>query len=113
MTRRTRILLVAAPFLALTLAGQGWAISDCLYAGVNFSDGAVSCHAGQQFRCSNGSWYSLDLECTDPSPTPTVIDPADCSCSEDDVRRCDQSAQACCVRFQSGRCIRSCCPRQR
>lgn len=28
----------------------------CTWESAAYSDGALSCQAGQQFRCSNGSW---------------------------------------------------------
>ena len=28
----------------------------CAWGGTAYSEGALSCQSGQQFRCSNGSW---------------------------------------------------------
>jgi hypothetical protein len=28
----------------------------CSFAGTAYSEGALSCQSGQQFRCNNGSW---------------------------------------------------------
>jgi len=29
---------------------------SCSYSGTAYSDGALSCQSGQQFRCSSGTW---------------------------------------------------------
>jgi len=108
-----KIILSTASFLALTLASDvSFAVSDCLYSGVTFSDGAVSCQSGHQFKCSDGTWQALDLDCGNPAPAPTVVNPADCSCTVDGVGNCDQTAEACCVSLEFGKCTKRCCPRQ-
>lgn len=107
------LLLLVAPCLLLTLASDDcFAVSDCLYEGVSFSDGAVSCQTGHQFRCNDGSWSSLDLSCAAPAPSPTVINPADCNCTPAELANCDSSGQACCVSIEFGRCVKKCCQRQ-
>jgi hypothetical protein len=94
--------------LALT-SGVCFGVSDCVYSGVSFSDGAVSCQSGHQFRCSDGDWQALDLACSTPPPTPTVINPADCNCSEEEMSACDQLSKACCVSLELGKCTKRCC----
>jgi hypothetical protein len=87
------------------------AVSDCIDSGVSFSDGAISCQSGYQFKCSDGDWKALDLVCKEPPPMPTVANPAACSCTENEIKSCDQSAQACCVSLVSGICTKNCCPK--
>lgn len=112
MSTRLKKIILVLPFLALTVtADVSFAISDCLYSGVTFSDGAVSCQSGRQFRCSNGTWQGLDLTCASPLPLPTVTNPADCSCTEEEVTNCDHFSQACCVSLESGKCTKKCCER--
>jgi hypothetical protein len=113
MGKGSRLILLVLPCLALTFASKPCcAISDCIYAAVNFSDGAVSCQSGRQFRCSNGTWQDLGMPCAAPPPLPTIVDPADCSCTLDDLKVCDQSGQACCVTLEAGKCTKSCCLKQ-
>jgi hypothetical protein len=89
-----------------------FAISDCLYAGVNFSDGAISCQSGNQYRCSDGDWVALDIPCDNPPPAPAVLNPAACACTDAEMSACDQAGQACCVALEGDRCIKKCCPLQ-
>lgn len=106
-----RVVFVAT-LLAVTLtAGVSSAVSDCVYSGVNFSDGAVSCQSGNQFRCSDGDWQSLDIPCQNPPPAPTVVNPAECACNENDMRNCQLQGLICCVSLEAGQCLRKCCPR--
>ncbi|HEY8095404.1 MAG TPA: hypothetical protein VIE65_04840 [Methylobacter sp.] len=37
----------------------------CFHKGTMYSDGAASCQAGSQYRCSNGEWASLGVACTE------------------------------------------------
>jgi hypothetical protein len=98
---------------AVVLHGGGacYAISDCVYAGGNFSDGALSCQSGSQFRCSDGDWVPLELPCATPPP-PAVVNPATCACTDIEMSTCDQLGQACCVSMEGGRCLKKCCPIQ-
>jgi hypothetical protein len=114
MSRSSKILSVLAPCLVLCFLGTHvcFAISDCLYAGVTFSDGAVSCQSGQQFRCSDGTWVDLDLSCAAPPAGPAVINPADCSCTQEELAGCDRLGQACCVSIEFGKCVKRCCRKQ-
>lgn len=109
---RTLSFLALASCVVVTFSSNVcFAISDCIYSGVNFSDGAVACQSGHQFRCSNGTWRSLDLPCVIPPPASIVIDPAACNCTVEEVKNCDRSAQACCVSLESGHCVKRCCER--
>ena len=36
---------------------------SCSWNSVTYSDGAMSCQAGQQFRCSNGTWNQAAGSC--------------------------------------------------
>lgn len=98
--------------VSLTLVSDfSYAISDCVYSGVNFSNGAVSCQSGQQFRCSDGDWKPLDLPCAGPLPAPTVDNPALCSCTAEEDAACDQKGEGCCVSVDAGKCTKGCCAR--
>ena len=37
-------------------AAGATAAPACSYGGTAYSDGALSCQSGQQFRCNSGSW---------------------------------------------------------
>ena len=107
-----KVLFCTLVVLSISLAAKNsFAINDCLYSGVNFSDGAVSCQSGHQFRCSDGDWQSLDLPCATPSPPPTVVNPAACACTQAEMSDCDQKGENCCVSLESGSCVKRCCPR--
>lgn len=95
----------------LLVAGESFAISDCVYGGINFSDGAISCQSGNEFQCSDGDWQSLDTSCSTPPPPPIVVHPGTCSCTDADIAECDQKGENCCVSLESGACTRRCCPR--
>ena len=111
MHRIPRVLFPMATCLALMLSTDlCLAVSDCVYLGVNFSDGAVSCQSGHQFKCSDGTWQSLDIVCTEAPAEPSLENPADCSCTLEEMVGCNQLGQTCCVSILSGKCVRSCCP---
>ncbi|GFO56655.1 hypothetical protein GMSM_36620 [Geomonas sp. Red276] len=103
-------LLLAPLVLSLFAPATAGAISDCVFAGVNFSDGAISCQSGHQFRCSDGEWVSLDLVCETPPPAPAVVNPAECVCTSREIADCDQNGFACCVSLVGGDCSKHCCP---
>ena len=99
--------------LALAFSGRDClAVSDSLYSGVSFSDGAVSCQSGYQFRCSDGVWEALDLACTNRPPQPTVANPADCRCTEEELKTCDQAGKSCCIWLEAGQCSKGCCEKR-
>lgn len=71
-TFRPRIVrgLSAAGLLALAVvlgcaARSAQAGDHCFYRGTMFSDGAGSCQAGTQYRCSDGEWSALGVSCND------------------------------------------------
>ena len=112
MERVGRLLFILVLGIAGALATNDChAVSDCIYSGVSFSDGAISCQSGRQFQCVDGDWKALDVPCSNPPPTPTVVNPEDCSCTENEVIACDRQAHACCVSLDSGKCTKRCCPR--
>ena len=58
---------------ALLLAGVGiepmaTAGEQCAFALRAFAEGAVSCQAGRQFRCVNGTWREIGTTCADVDP---------------------------------------------
>lgn len=46
-------------------AGNMLAVADgpCFRRGTMYSDGAASCQAGVQYRCTSGEWLSLGVSC--------------------------------------------------
>ena len=64
-------------------AGSVAAAEPCLYRTHRFSEGAVSCQDGRQFRCAGGRWEAVGTECADEDPVdggvqvkPGVTEPA-------------------------------------
>lgn len=112
MRKLDRFLAATCLFTALAAAADNsYAISDCVYGGVNFSDGAISCQSGNQFQCSDGDWQPLDTPCANAPTPPIEVSPATCSCSDAEMAQCDQKGENCCVSLVSGNCLRDCCPR--
>ena len=48
--------------------GSVAAADPCLYRTHRFSEGAVSCQDGRQFRCAGGKWEITGTECADEDP---------------------------------------------
>jgi hypothetical protein len=44
-------------------AAGATAAGSCNWNSVTYSDGGLSCQAGQQFRCSNGTWNRANGSC--------------------------------------------------
>jgi hypothetical protein len=44
-------------------AAGATAAGSCSWNSVTYSDGSLSCQAGQQFRCSNGTWNQAGGSC--------------------------------------------------
>jgi len=44
-------------------AAGATAPGSCAWNSVTYSDGSLSCQAGQQFRCSNGTWNQAGGSC--------------------------------------------------
>jgi len=63
---RSRTLPLGAALLgALTCAGAAQAANDhCFYQGTMYSDGAMACQSGAQFRCRDGDWKATGSDCT-------------------------------------------------
>ena len=111
MNRLLTVFSITTCLVLMLVTDLCFAISDCIYSGVNFSDGSVSCQAGHQFRCSDGTWLDLNVTCTAAPPAPTVINPADCSCTPEELSACNLLGQACCVSVELGKCSKKCCPK--
>ena len=62
MMRSRTLLMVVVMGIAAEAAAAG---KDCAFDMRAFSDGAVSCQGGRQFRCANGSWQSIGTTCAD------------------------------------------------
>lgn len=63
----TRFGIAATAALALVLAGATARADDdegCVYRGSLYSDGAMSCQGGTQYRCDDGEWDKTDDSCT-------------------------------------------------
>jgi hypothetical protein len=64
-----RMLLPMGAALAGVIAcapGSARAASDhCFFKGSMFSDGAMSCETGAQFRCKDGDWKATGSSCTE------------------------------------------------
>lgn len=56
-------LMVAAVGLLGCSARQAMAGDPCMYEGSRYSDGAASCQAGLQYRCTDGTWTALRTAC--------------------------------------------------
>jgi hypothetical protein len=75
MNRRImrRMLLPFGAALAGVIAcvpGSARAANDnCFFKGSMYSDGAMSCQTGAQFRCKDGDWKATGTTCTDDSRT--------------------------------------------
>jgi len=53
--------------VALALGAQPRIVragDDCSYDGTKYSDGALSCQAGKQYKCDDGEWKSKGERCT-------------------------------------------------
>lgn len=68
----------------------------CIYEGTRFSDGAASCQAGFQYRCSDGSWKALRTACVGDVAVQASCDwggisysPGSASCQSGMQFRCD------------------------
>ena len=61
MTKTTIAILVAMGLPAVTAAQA----PQCMYAERFFSSGSVSCQSGREFRCVEGAWKSVGVECAD------------------------------------------------
>jgi hypothetical protein len=48
--------VIEKPVIVPQPAAGGTAAGTCSWNSVTYSDGALSCQAGKQFRCSNGTW---------------------------------------------------------
>ena len=48
--------VIEKPVIVPTPAAGGTVAPTCAFGGNAYTDGAVSCQNGQQFRCSNGTW---------------------------------------------------------
>jgi hypothetical protein len=57
---------------ALAFAAPAWADDNCSFQGVGYSDGATTCQAGTQYRCDDGEWESLGVQCTPPGPAASL-----------------------------------------
>ncbi len=49
--------------LALSFAGAAGAHGKCSYQGTAYSEGATACQSGVQYRCDDGEWKSLSVQC--------------------------------------------------
>ena len=63
-----RFLMIAGIVgVALALGAQPRIVragDDCTYDGTRYSDGALSCQAGKQYKCDDGEWKSKGERCT-------------------------------------------------
>ena len=65
MMRRVAAALFVAGMGVAPLATAG---QPCAFALRPFAEGSVSCQAGRQFRCVNGTWQEIGTTCADIDP---------------------------------------------
>ncbi len=61
MVKETKETIIERP-VATTPAGAP-ALRSCVYGSTSYSTGSVSCQAGYQFRCQDGSWQGSGMSC--------------------------------------------------
>lgn len=66
-----RIGMVAAVALVWHV-GAAQADSGCRFGGVGYSDGATTCQSGTQYRCNDGEWESLAIQCSPPDKSASM-----------------------------------------
>ena len=59
---KTGVLLLG---LVMTAGSAGAGEVRCMYGGKFYGPGAVSCQAGSQAQCVDGTWNPLGLDCAD------------------------------------------------
>jgi hypothetical protein len=60
--------IVALFAVALGITRIATAGQQCSFAWRPFSEGAVTCQGGQQFRCVDGTWQGVGITCADADP---------------------------------------------
>lgn len=50
---------------------------SCVYEGKEYSDGAVTCQNGKEYRCNDGTWDSLGSSCGNTVTAAQVTDDAE------------------------------------
>ena len=65
MMRRVAAALFVAGMGAASMATAG---QPCAFALRPFAEGSVSCQAGRQLRCANGTWQEIGTTCADVDP---------------------------------------------
>lgn len=79
MLRRLMLPVGAALVGAVACVGAAQAANDnCFLKGTMFSDGAMSCQTGAQFRCKDGDWKATGSTCT---PDEKVVSSRPCDLS--------------------------------
>ena len=66
-----RIGMMAVAVLACHVVAAK-ADAGCSFGGVGYSDGATTCQSGTQYRCDDGEWESLAIQCSPPGPAASL-----------------------------------------
>lgn len=79
----------------MALAGAAQADDKCSFGGTDYSHGATVCQSGTQYRCDDGEWQSLAVQCKPDNAPPTCeylgtpYSPGSTSCQSGSQYRCD------------------------
>jgi hypothetical protein len=55
--------VIERPVIVPSPAAGATAANACTWNSVTYTDGAMSCQSGKQFRCSNGTWNQAGGSC--------------------------------------------------
>lgn len=89
---------ICASVLSLLVAGAAVADDGCSFGGTDYSHGATTCQTGTQYRCDDGEWRSLGVQCKPGGDTTTCeylgtpYSPGSIGCQSGIQYRCDAGA---------------------
>ncbi len=71
MNLKATLIACAAPVLLASIAAAN---DGCRYDGIAYSHGASVCQSGTQYRCNDGEWKSLSVQCKPEEGAPPNCD---------------------------------------
>ena len=95
------------------ITGTGWAMENCKYSGVLYSQGSFTCQSGYGYKCNDGSWDIQNTACStrthESSEDKTVADDTViCGCSKDEKNYCYAVGQFCNAEGDASKCVKQC-----
>lgn len=101
------LLWVGVGLLGVLMVTGAQSHAACEYNGKSYRETGLTCQAGHQYACEDGSWIEIGAPCSDESQGITTYED-NCLCDANDLDKCNNLEKRCNASKETGLCVKGC-----